>query len=321
MVLPTQPTEYECPFNVKRVAPYAGAYKVRIDTGSKNFVIIVDGEDLEAIIPLDIKTQLANGKQRAVIWADRKSLSLSRYIMEDANPRSDAAKLYVRHMNENTLDFRRKNLVWSLGSSGRIITPDEGDRHELERKVVLKWKGFRLLFLTKDEAEAAKLRLDAGESPYNILQTGRERTRALSDAGGASVADWAIWLRQQQREMAEVRAWQTDMRNPYPFEDEYLRRILDRGWTQFGTENARLLAIGLGMWMDRKAQDEPVLALNHPGLPQHRINALLKCIDFNDGYGDPFEDWSEEFSDSYTTWAYAEMPQPKASFSLESEVD
>jgi hypothetical protein len=315
--LPTEPTQYECPFNIKRVIPYGpDGYKVAIDSGRKTLVIIISPEDLEAIIPLDIKSQVSRGKERALIWAQRKSLSLSRYIMEEAEPRSDMDKLYVRHKNDNTLDFRRNNLVWSLGPSGRIITPEVGDRHELERKVVLKWKGFRLLFLTQEEADAAKKRLDEGESPYNILQTGRKRNRSLSDVGGASMADWAIWLRQRQLEMQEIRAWMTGMRDPRPHEDEYLRRVLDRGWTQFGTENARLLAVGVAEWMNREAQAEPVLLPDDPGYGGHRATIIAKALVFND----PLEDFSEEFTEAYTKWAYPEMPNVKASFSLESEV-
>jgi hypothetical protein len=318
MELPTEPTLYECPFNTKRVIPYGpDGYKVAIDHGKKTTVIIISREDLEAIIPLDIKTQVSRGKERALIWAQRKSLSLGRYILEEAEPREDMAKLYVRHRNENTLDFRRGNLVWSLGPSGRIVTPEVGDRRELQRKVVLKWKGFRLLFLTKEEAEAAKKRLDEGESPYNILQTGRKRNRSLSEVGGPSIADWAIWLRQRQIEMSDIRAWMTGVREPRPHEDEYLRRILDRGWTQFGTESARLLAVGVAEWMNREAQSEPVLPLDNPGYGTHRSTVIAKALTFHD----PFEDFTELFSETYANWAYPEMPQVKASFSLKSEVD
>lgn len=291
--------------------------KILVRESGPFFVIIVSNEDIDAVMPLNLKSQFSKGNERCLIWADKRSLSLTRFIKEGCDPRDDMAKLYVRHLNGDTMDFRRDNLAWSLGKSGRIITPEVGDRHDLERKKLLEWQGHRLLFLTDEEREDARKRLEAGESVFNILQTGRQRFRRDTlYIAGESAADWARWLRGRHKEISEIREWLLDIRPPRPFEDPQFKAMMMEAWKFADTEDCRMLAQCIAMWMDRKTQATPVLEPDDYG-GLRRVNVLAK----NYTYRDPFDDFQELFSEFYKNKATPEMPVVKASFSLESEVE
>ena len=292
-------------------------YRVTCVTSSQTFTIKVSPEDIDAIMPLNLKSQYSRNNLRILIWAGRKSLSLSRYIMEGFDLREDLEKLYVRHINGDTTDFRRNNLAWSLSTSGRIITP-ENPNHQcsLGRKIVLKWKGMRLLFLEQEEADAALKKLEAGESPSMIIQTGRQRFTDWNHVAGDSSTDWAMWLRPRRQEISEIKEWLNQVRKPYPFEDEYLRRIITEGIKFIGTPECKLFAVGVAMWMDRKTQMESPLPEHARGRLK-QINALVKRYSFRD----PFEDFTEEYIRIYENYAYVQMPEVRASFSLTNEVE
>lgn len=300
--------------NIKRVSPYgSGAFKVQIETRKKVVVAIFSEEDLESILPLDIRSQMVNNKERLLVWAGNKSMALSRYILEAVKPVENSEKLYVKHLNENCLDFRHENLHWSRNSSGKPKSPKNNRR---PKKIVLKWNGHRLLFNTEEESEEALERLKNGELIHNIHQTARRRRRPMTEVSGSSTSDWAIWLRQRQIELCEVREWIGNERIPHPFEDENLRRILIEGWKQFGTDQTRLLAIGLAMWMDRKTQSLLDDSKIKPGLSDNQFCVMMRATNFTD----PFEDFQDEFFRAQEKWGQVKMPNPKTSFSAEMVV-
>jgi hypothetical protein len=300
---------YHSQSNTKRVLPYGPeAFKVQVETRRKLIVAIFSSEDLEGILPLDIRSQFVNKKERLLIWAGRKSMALSRYILESFDPIENSEKFYVRHKNENNLDFRRENLCWSTSSSGKI-RPKKRDNLN-PRKVVLVWNGHRLLFNDQQEADEAHERLKNGEFVHNIFQTARKRKRPMTEVSGGSTSDWAIWLRQRQIELCEVKEWINNERKPYPFEDEYLRRILSEGWRQFGTDKTRLLAVGLAMWMDRKTQSIPDDPNFKPGSNDHRLCVIMRATTFTD----PFEDFQEEFTEPERNGATQKCQKPKHLF-------
>lgn len=290
-----------------------GSHRIVVDNGSQVFAIIVSDEDLEAVMPLCLKAQSSRDKLRVIVWAGRKSLSLCRYVQEAAAPVEEMGRLFVRHVNGDPMDFRRENLAWSVGSSGKIAPPKE-DEDERERPFCVNWKRRRLLFARKEEAEAARDRLAKGEPPESIVQTGRKRMRFASTVAGANVAEWAIWLRMRPRELAEMREWMVGARLPEPWEDESMRRMAEEGWRGFGTEDCRLLALSVAEWMDRKAQ--AVEEVDEERRDDRRLLALLKGTTMRD----PFEDFDEPFHWLYKNHAALEMPVSRTSFSPESEV-
>lgn len=286
-----------------------------VETRTQTFVLLVSSEDLEALEPLDLRCQYNAGSPRCRVWAGSKSLGLGRYIKESADPRPDMHGLYVRHANGDTMDYRRENLAWSTSRSGQVRLPEHGKAEGRERPYCLDWKGWRMLFASREDLDEAKERLAAGADPRTIVQTGRRRNRSGWDVAGKSAAEWAMWLRARTKELSEAREWLTGARPARPYEDAHLRRMFYAGWQKYGTEECKLLAVALAAWLDRRAQDCPDLPEHDPG-NKRRALALLKGTTMRD----PFEDLGAEPYEFYDEHAHLEMPQVKASFSLESGV-